>query len=270
MADILSEVEDEIKEERSMRAIKQYAILFGAVAVVAVVGTAGWQWWNNTNLAQYEEVGDSYYKAEMLSAEGKDEEALAEFSKLANSNVDAVQKMSLIKRASLLLEQGKYNEARQALAEIGTDGAKEFVQLSELMKLQVYIQEQGGVDESALSQLEDLSAEGNIFRYTAMEILAFYHLNRGERDKASELFATLSLQNDVPDSIKQRANEVIKSSGLQPPSLQMLQQKLKDAGVDTDMTQMNVDESQKSESGEESEAAGAVTEEGEKGNNEGM
>ena len=111
MADIINEVEAEIKEEKSRQMLQQYAIAFAIVAVITIVGTAGWKWWVSSKVTRYEQAGDAYYNAGVLEYEQDVDSALQSYESLSESEVLTISQMSQLRRVILFIERGEHESA---------------------------------------------------------------------------------------------------------------------------------------------------------------
>ena len=83
MSDIFREVDEEVRRERLKQLWERHSNLIVAVALLIVLGVAGWRGYDWWELRKAAESGTRFEAAVKLAEEGKQTEAQAAFSKIA-------------------------------------------------------------------------------------------------------------------------------------------------------------------------------------------
>ena len=86
-----------------------------------------------------------------------------------------------------------------------------------------------------IAQLGDLAKEGNPFFGSAGELVAMAHLEAGNRAEAGKLFAAISKDEDLPESLRSRARQMAGLMGVD--AIVDVKKLLKDEGVTSDEAQ---------------------------------
>jgi hypothetical protein len=122
VADIFHEVDEEVRREQLKKLWDRYSIYLIALAVLIVVGMAGWRGYEYWVAKKAAAAGAEFEAAITLNEEGKRAEAEAAFAKVA-AEAPAGYRVLARMRAAGTLAQSKPADAVKAYDEISTDAS---------------------------------------------------------------------------------------------------------------------------------------------------
>ncbi len=209
MTDIFREVEEDLRRDRFQDLWRRYGIYLAGIAVAVVVLTAAQVGWRYYSEQRREARGEAYAAALGLMESGGEgaEAALAEIA----GNGDGYAALAQLQRAALLAKQGNAAGAIEIYeglaADSGTDPA-----LRDLAVILIGFHSLESADaDSLVARLLPLTAEGQAWRYSALEITALLRLRQGDATKAETIFKALSDDAGAPLAMRQRAAEILDS-----------------------------------------------------------
>jgi len=212
VADIIDEIQQDIKDERFVKLWKEYGNYAIGLAVAVVLGTAGSVWWKDSVNAKSEAQGSKLFAAVVQTQEGKTAEALDAYSSVEQEGTPVAVAIASLKRASLLVQEGEIEDAIAVYDQVSKSqkAPSEFKELADLLYLNTLINSSSFDKEVDVeARLENLTRQGAPWRYSALELSAFYAFGKGDKKRAGELFESLAKEELAPVRIRDRANELI-------------------------------------------------------------
>lgn len=203
MADIFREIDEEVRREKAAAIWKRYGNVFIAVAVIAVLGVAGWQFWLSQERKKSEIVGAKLESALKLSRDGSGSEAEAILTELA-ANAPAGYRQ--IARFRLAAETAKRDAAAGAAAfeALAADSSLETT-YRDLARLRAGLLRVDLVPYAeSRPTLEPLTAQTNGWRFTARELLGIAALKANQFEDAGRWFDALIADPQTPQVLRQR------------------------------------------------------------------
>jgi hypothetical protein len=171
VADIFHEVDEEVRREQLKKLWDRYSIYLIALAVLIVVGMAGWRGYEYWIAKKAAAAGAEFEAAIALSEEGKRAEAEAAFAKVA-AEAPAGYRVLARMRAAGALAQSKPADAVKAYDEISADTAVGTI-WQDLAAVRAGLLL---VDTAPLAdmrrRLDPVAEPTRSFRHTARELLA--------------------------------------------------------------------------------------------------
>lgn len=234
MVDFLDEVKEDLRRDQRRQFAKKYGPAFVAAVAVALLGAGGYSWYESNKIAKQEKSGDKFF-----AAIGKEEEMLKpaavlpkpgeatppipaekrlsvadEFEKVVGDGVKGYEQLAELRRAALLAEAGKQDEAIKLYDSISGDSSQDTAirDLASLQAVTLLIDspnKDAKVDEEIERRLSDLSGEMRPWRYSAREMQAFRTLKDGDDKKALALFESLLQDAKLPDGMRERSTRVV-------------------------------------------------------------
>jgi hypothetical protein len=217
MTDILEEIKEDLKYERYAYLWKKYGSYLVVVSVAVVLSTAAGVWYKQHQVSISQAEGSKLFKALQYRSSAKADEANALYNEVIQGKASNMAAMAALAQAMTLAKAGKIDEAKPLFLETAAQGdyPPEFRQLAELMYVYFTMGQLTDKNENAdiISRLESLSGDKKIWKYNTKELLAFYRLDTGEKDKAKDLFTELKNDVNTPVSIRKRATEILEMMG---------------------------------------------------------
>lgn len=213
MADIFSEVDEDVRKDKSLALWKKYGNYVIGAAVLIVVGTASYVGWQNYTLNQSSSQGAAFQAAAALVAENKLDEGAASFAALAEDGNAGYRALAQLREAGLLVDTGKGSEAMAIYDQLAADSSvdKEFSSLANL--LAGYYLLDNGTPEEARTKVAPIADAGSIWSASANELIALSHLQEGDKAKAIELLTQLKNDASVPTDVKARVEQLLAALG---------------------------------------------------------
>lgn len=209
MSDIFSEVDEEVRKDKSVELWNKYGKLVIGGSILIVAATASVVGWQNYQLQQAQTQGAEFRDAVTLTSENKFDEAAAQFGLLAKEGSAGYQALASLRQADAYIKAGKGAEALAIYDAIGnnTDIDQEFTALARIMA--AFYQLNNGSTEEVRTRLSGLEGPESIWSATAKELLALADLKDGNIEKARTAFKALSEEAGIPLGIKTRAEQVL-------------------------------------------------------------
>lgn len=212
---LIREVNEELREEQMMKLWKRYGGYAIGVAVLVVAIVAGYQGWKQYTANARLEESERFYAAAQLAGMDNTDAALSAFQSLAADASTGYGVLSSFQAAALKASTGDvagatalYNQiAKENSADTAVSG------LASVMSAALEINA-GGYDRTALEQrLQTISGDDQPYRYSARELLGLIALDAGDVANARTLFDQLSTDAAAPQSMAQRARDIVQSLG---------------------------------------------------------
>ncbi len=208
MVDVFEQVEEEIRSDRYKRMAKVWLPVVGGILALALIAALGWWGWQSYQTGRAEKASVAYDRGlEQLEANNPTG-ANAAFVEAANEGNGAYKVLALQQQAGIALSQNKPNEAL-ALLDQAADAVRDPVMSDPAALKAAFLVMDTGTLADVEARLEPLIEEGRPMRPFAMEALALARIQNGQAAQARDLLVQLQLGQNVPDSVRQRAQAAI-------------------------------------------------------------
>lgn len=206
MSDIFREIDEEIRRDQLNRIWQRFGGLIIAVALLIVLGTAGyvaWQRWSQST-AQEETFR---LVTTVGNAEGGDAAAVAgELAAFAQDAHGGRGTIARLYEAGLLAGAGNREEAARVYEEVAASAGQPYRDLATLLAVLNRLDE--GDPAELRTRLSPLTAEASPWRHSARELDALLMLRAGDRAGAAKIFTELSEDPGAPQGVRSRAAEL--------------------------------------------------------------
>lgn len=201
---IFREVDEEMRREQMAALWDRYGVYVIAAAFGIVALVAGYNvhnWWEADRAATN---GRDFHQAAQLVDEGKPDEALQALSNIANNAPESYRTLANLQMAATHIKAGRNAEAialYDGVAQSSTDPVlKDFARLRAAALR---------VDEADMSEmrrrLDGLNTDTNAWRYSAQELLGLAAFRSGDTAESEKIFGQLIGDPGAPAQIRQRA-----------------------------------------------------------------
>lgn len=208
MVDVFDEVEEELRSEQYKRLLKTWGPWVAGVLVLALVAALSWWGYDSWRNDRADRAAVAYDEGRVALSEGDADSADAAFVRVIEIG-GGYKALALQQRAGIALEAGRADDA-VALFDEAARATRDPL-LSDLARLKAawLVMDTDAAREDVAARLEPLAADGRPYSAYAREAQAMLHLQYGETAEARPIFALLSLSQDVPGDVRQRAQQAL-------------------------------------------------------------
>jgi hypothetical protein len=198
VADIFQEVEEDLRRDKALDFWKRHQTHIIAAAVLAVALAGGISGWRAYSQHQREAAGGAY--AAVMEAIDKDPKAAqAQIDALvAQGGSTGFALLAKFQQASEILKAGDAAKAGDLYAAIANDSSvdKPLKDLAAILAGLARLD--SGKPAEAAALVQPLTAEGNAYRFSALEISGLAAFAAGDKAKAKEVFTQLKQLASLP------------------------------------------------------------------------
>lgn len=208
MEGLMMEVESGLREDEFRKIWKRYGNLIIGLAIVLVLGVAGYQLWREHQLEQRDAFANRYDAAITQFDAGKYDAAAKEFAEIAKNNGQGYAALARLQEAAAKLQQGDNVGAIAAYKALGEDQKMDpvFRDLGTLLRVMYALDSE---DPKTLEPaLGPLMASGNPYRYSALELAALLAAKQGDTARAAQLAEQITNDPTAPAGLRERANDL--------------------------------------------------------------
>lgn len=204
MSDIFREIDEELRRDNLLKLLSRYWPHLAGIVIAALViagGIAGWQY-HERALRQAQST--RYAAALSLAGQGKEAQAAALFGAIAREG-GGFAELAAFEQAAALVRSG---HPRQAVAIYDHIAASSpHPRFRELAVLLAAMQQMRGKadPQAVIARLKPLSAPGDPWRPSALELTALARLEAGDRSGARKLYQGLAADPSAPPGLRARA-----------------------------------------------------------------
>ncbi len=217
MADIFTEVDEDLRREKLEKLWKKTAPYIIGVAIIFIGGMAGRVYWKEYQEAERIAQSDRYQTALAELAEGREAEALAALQTLGQESKHGYDLLSRLQSASLLIQAGKVEESLAAYDAIAANSSynQRYRDYASLMGGMLVL-DQTRYDEARV-RLEPLAGGDGSWSYSARELLGLMAMEMQDWEQAEATFLELSLDAESPQELQGRAREYLQMIDIKKP-----------------------------------------------------
>lgn len=203
------EVSEELKQDRYAELWKKYGRYFVALAVVCVLGVAGYQYWQGEQRKASEAASERFASAMALARDGKTKEAIAAFAGVAQDGAKGYAQLGRLQQAAQLLKSGDRAGAMLAFEQLANDGSADPLFRDVAVVHWAYAALDDADPAKMTERLKPLTAKENPWRFMALELSALYAERAGRRADAIQILTDLEKDKDAPQGTRSRAKELL-------------------------------------------------------------
>lgn len=205
MVDLFNEVSEDLRRERLNRAWRSYGAYVIAVAVLVVVGTAGWRGYDYWQQQQSVAAASKYLDAIKLGDEGSNADAASALLAFSSEAPAGYAVLARFRAASERAAAGETDGALGAWQQLIDDGSLS-TDLRDLARLRAAMIAVDVEDYDAVSaRLAPLLAEGNAWRAAARELAGLAAVRAARWEEARTHLSDLLDDEATPADVRSRA-----------------------------------------------------------------
>lgn len=203
----MSEVEADLRDEQLQQMWGRYRNVIVGVMGVIILGVAGYQFWQGTIENRLAKQADTFAQATAYLIEDNTDQALIELQSVAQDG-GAYGALADLQRAGIFVEDGQTEEALAIYRRLSSDPAVDYV-FGDIAALLWGLHGLDSEDPDTLEQvLTPLTDPSNAHSYSALELTALLAARRGDMQEANAILDQLIEDENTPQSIRNRANEL--------------------------------------------------------------
>jgi hypothetical protein len=207
VSDIFREIDEELRRDNLLKLWQRYGKYVVLVVVLAVAIAGAIVGWREYQASERRAQAARYSAALALVREGKDADAAKLFAVLAREG-GGYGVLASFEEAELLAKTGDRKAAIAAYDRLAGSSAldPEFRDLAVLLSVMHGLPE--GDAKAAIERLQPLTADGNPWRASALELTAAAKLKAGDRNGALDLYRKIADDLGAPQRLRARAAEL--------------------------------------------------------------
>lgn len=210
----LREVDEELRRDELRFFFARYGKLLIAAVVLFLAAVAGYLWWQNHQRSVAEKQGEELTAVLTDVGAGKVKGGDARLDKLAEEGNAAYRTQARLLKAGLAAQAGKDADAISLYRQIAADEDLPQVFRDAALVRQTALEYDKLQPAAVIDRLKPLAVKGNPWFGTAGEMVGVAYMRQGKGQLAAPIFEALAKDDKVPDSLRQRANEVALSLGI--------------------------------------------------------
>lgn len=222
MADIFTEVDEDLRREKLEKLWKKFAPYIIGAAVLFIGGMAGRVYWQDYQENDRIAESDRYQAAIAELTAGREGDALSDLEAIAADSKHGYDLLAQLQAASLLLQDGKVAESLSLYDSISANGDfdQRYRDYAALLAGMVVL-DQAQYD-AATVRLEPLANGKSYWSYSAQELLGLLAMERESWERATTIFLQLNLDEGAPDELKARAREYLQLIDVKKPQTSLI------------------------------------------------
>ena len=208
LSDIFQEVEEDVRRDRLAKLWKEYGAYVLALAVLLLLGVAGWQVWQRYETREREKDAAVYNAALAIADPAAQAKAFADLAGKAGAGYVPLSRMG---QANALARAGKRDEAVTLWKALATSDSGPIGAAARLKA--AWAVADTSSREELQTLLQPLLDAGNAWRPMAQEILAYSDYHAGKLLAASSEFNQLAADAQAPEDLRSRAQAFVQFLG---------------------------------------------------------
>jgi hypothetical protein len=208
---LIREVDDAVRQDDVLSFWTRYGRMVAVAVVLGLLAFGGWLLWQN-HQRSVAEANSEQFATLLKSAQGATLDQATYARIVANGGPGYKSQAEMVKAA---LAAGK-DDSKSAIAAydavIADPGALQPAKDAALIR-KTALSFDSLKPEQVIAALKPLATPGNPWFGSAGELTAIAYLKMGRRDQAGDLFASLTHDQQVPESIRLRAGQMASMLG---------------------------------------------------------
>ena len=233
---LIREIDEAVREDALLTFLRDHGVkvLGGVLALIAVLG--GYMIWHHFAEKKLETQSETVIAALDLADKQDFKSASEKVAGLLGDDASpGARAAARFIQAAAALEAGDKTKASGLYKQIAADPTTPPA-LKDLARVrEVSINYDTMKPADVIAQLKDLAVKGNPYFGSAGELVAMAHLEAGNRAEAGRLFAEISKDEALPETLRSRARQMAGLMGVD--AIVDVKKLLKDEGVTSDEAQ---------------------------------
>ena len=210
----LREVDDAVRAGDLENFWKNYGRWLLVAVVAGLVAFGGYIFWQNQKQAAADKASQQFIAASDKLDQGDKKGALAEFGKLANAGEPGYRAMAGLMIANIAAGDGDDKKAIAQYAKIAADSSLPQAFRDMALIRQTATEFDTLPPQKIVDRLKPMAKPGHPWFGSAGEMTAIAYMKMGKENLAGPIFAQIAKQEDLPETLRARAQQMAGSLGV--------------------------------------------------------
>ena len=205
---LMREIDEAVRQDDAKQFFQKYGVTLGVVLALTIVGMFGYWWYESTTEAELEGQSETIISA-LDSVDADDFEGAADkVAPLVDNGSVGARTTARFMQAAAALEADDTARAVELYAAIvaDPDAPQPLRDLALIREISTNFDDREPAE--VIEKLKGLAVPGNAYFGSAAELTAIAHLEAGNRDAAGALFAEISRDEELPETLRSRARQM--------------------------------------------------------------
>lgn len=216
----LREVEDAVRASDLAHFWKRYGRWLLLALVLGLAAFGGWIYWQNQQLAAAEKQGENFILAVEKLQGGDVKTAKADLLKLTTAEQPGYRAMSKMLLANIAAAEGNGKQAIADYAKVAKDQSLPQTFRDLALIRQTTAEFDALKPQAVIDRLKPLAKPGKPWFGSAGELTAIAYMKMGKEDLAGPIFAQIAKQEDLPETLRSRAQQMAGALGVDTVQLE--------------------------------------------------
>ena len=208
MVDVFEQVEEELRSDRYKRLARTWLPVVGGVLALALIVALGWWGWQSYQTGRAEKASVAYDRGLEALQANNPTGADAAFAEAVEAGNGAYKALALMQRGGVAVATNRIPQAIAFFDEAAEASSDPILADPARLKAAWLVMDTGSLEDIE-ARLTPLTEEGRPLRPLAQEALGLARIQHGKPAEARDIFVQLTLGQDVPDSVRQKAQAAI-------------------------------------------------------------
>ena len=208
------EVDEELRRDRARTLWERYGKLAIAGVVLLLAALAGAIYWNNQQQVRAGEKGEKLIAALDDISSGNKAAATAKLDELAKADAPGYRAAALLTKADLAIEANNLDGAAALFKQVSEDQGFDEAYRNLALVRRTHVEFDKLPPQAVVDRLRPFAVAGNPWFGSAGEMVAISYLKLNKPADAARIFAAMSKDKQVPDSVRSRAVQMAGSLGV--------------------------------------------------------
>lgn len=210
----LREVDEELRRDQMRGFLARWGKLLIAAVVLFLVAIGAYLWWENHKRGVAEQHAEEFTAVLTDVSARKIQGGDPRLDRLIEEGNAAYRTQALLLKAGLAAQAGKDSDAINIYRRIAGDKDLPQTYRDAALVRQTALEYDKLQPAAVIDRLKPLAVPGNPWFGSAGEMVGVAYMRQGKTQLAGPIFGALTKDEKVPRSIRQRANEVALSLGI--------------------------------------------------------
>lgn len=210
----MREVDDAVRAGDLEHFWKRYGRWLVAAIVIGLLAFGGWIYWQNQRQAAADKNGEAFLAAVEKLDSGDEKGGLVDLGKLAKAEQSGYRAMAQILIANVAAKNGNVKKAVADYAKIAADDSLPRAFRDMALIRQTAAEFDTLEPQKIVDRLKSMTKPGHPWFGSAGEMTAIAYMKMGKENLAGPIFAQIAKQEDVPETLRSRAQQMAGSLGV--------------------------------------------------------